>query len=247
MSVFWTEPAEVTGLCFSVYHARRVSMYAPTTSPYGPPASLPPLPGAPPPMVTQPVYDYANMEKAAVGSTKKLKVVAGVLGLLSILLLATTITFGILYGTKGGETTVTVAPTTGPPSGTNPCSGADPGFSSIDCFDSSGDALFTLAYAPTAVGYPPTAVGTPPGRIRTEHAPGGRAGGGGGGRTQKSDAPFPQPFPPPNVPSTSRPLCARDPSPPGHCGKQTRAHGTAPTGHKGSGAQYKPEERRDLQ
>ena len=139
-----------TGLCFSVYHACRVSMYAPTTSPYGPPASLPPLPGAPPPMVSQPVYDYAPMvsqpvydyapmETAAVGSAKKLKAVAGVLGLLSILLLAATITLGILYGTKGGETTVTVAPTTGPPSGTNPCSGADPGFSSIDCFDSSGN------------------------------------------------------------------------------------------------------------
>ena len=135
-----------SSLCFSVCHTRRVSMYPPTTSPaispalFGPPQSLPPLPGGPPPLaVDQPAFQYASLETPAAASAKKLKVVAGVLGLLSVLLLAATIALGVLYGTKGGETTVTVAPTTGPPSGTNPCDGADPGFSSIDGFDSSGN------------------------------------------------------------------------------------------------------------
>eukprot|EP00670_Eutreptiella_braarudii_P018296 CAMPEP_0174346726 /NCGR_PEP_ID=MMETSP0811_2-20130205/2535_1 /TAXON_ID=73025 ORGANISM="Eutreptiella gymnastica-like, Strain CCMP1594" /NCGR_SAMPLE_ID=MMETSP0811_2 /ASSEMBLY_ACC=CAM_ASM_000667 /LENGTH=93 /DNA_ID=CAMNT_0015471559 /DNA_START=20 /DNA_END=297 /DNA_ORIENTATION=+ len=93
-------------------------MYPPNTSPagspgpFGPPPSLPPLRGGPPPLaVDQPVFKYASLETPAAASAKKLKVVAGVLGLLSVLLLAATITLGVLYGTKGGETTVTVAPT----------------------------------------------------------------------------------------------------------------------------------------
>jgi hypothetical protein len=91
-----------------------------------------------------------------------LKIAAGVLGLLSVGLLAATVTLGVLYADAKNDTTTTTSTTTSTlfsspgalaVSGPNPCNASDPGLANIDCYVNGVRQALEQAGANVTLGY----------------------------------------------------------------------------------------------